>query len=215
MICAGVNSHVASQELFKLIRDGYLFKPDLVISYSGVNDFSNHYQDKKNPFVLCYTKRIIPKVIKHRILNEKDVMHGDRIRIWDNFRGFIVKDYSLGIDAPKPISRADHWIRCEKMMHSISQSMDAKFIGILQPQNFDDAEDSKVKERNPYYEEAINAIKELRYDWLLDFTNIFRNKKNIFYDNCHVYGSGNKIIAKNILPYVVNSIKEKQNKAKP
>ncbi len=212
VICAGVVSHVASQELFKLIRDGYLFSPDLVISFSGVNDFSDHYQDNKNPFVLRYTKRILPKVAKKNILNEKDVTY-DRVGFLDSlYWKIVVKEYSFGVDAPTPISRADHWIRCEKMMHAISHSIGADFIGILQPQNFADFEDPKVIVRNPNYAEAKKKLSESTEEWLLDFTDVFEGQDNVFYDNCHVYGFGNRIIAKKILPYAIKAIKEKQGK---
>lgn len=210
VVCAGVNSHVASQELFKLIRDGYLFSPDLVISYSGVNDFSDHYQDTKNPFVLCYTKRIMPVIAKKNILNEKDVMYSDRIHFWDIFYGRIVKSFSFGVNAPKPVSRTEHWIRCEKMMKAVSQTMNADFIGFLQPQNFEDDTDSKVKMRNLNYDEAKKKLSKMNSDWLIDFTDIFEGQKNVFYDNCHVYGRGNRIIAKRMLPYVLKVMKNRQ-----
>lgn len=211
IICAGVTSHVASQELLKLIRDGYLFSPDLVISYSGVNDFSDHYQDSKNPFVLRYTKRIIPLAARKRLFNEKDVIY-DRVSYLDSlYWRIIVRDYSFGVDAPTPISRADHWVRCEKMMHAVSHSIGADFIGILQPQNFTDGNDPKVQMRNPNYIEAKQLLKNLSYDWLLDYTDIFKDEKYIFYDNCHVYGRGNKIIAKKILPHVLKIINKRTN----
>lgn len=198
VVCAGVNTQVVSQELFKLIRDGYLFNPDLVISYSGVNDFSEFYHDEVNPFIMCYNKRIFNEAIKKGIMNGRDVLQGGKL-----------KEFTIGIESEKPISRAEHWIRCEKYMKYICDSEGRDFIGILQPQNFLLKDDINVKTRNKYYPEAIRKVKELNESWLLDFTGIFEEDNNVFYDNCHVYEHGNKKIAKKILMSVISSMKKK------
>ena len=197
VVCGGVNSHVVSQELIRLIRDGYLFKPDMVISYSGVNDFSDLYHDEINPFILNYNKRIVKTAIKKRIMNGNDILQ----------RGVLTK-YSIGVPSKEPISMAKHWVHCEKVMKSVSDGYGADFIGILQPQNFE-CPDYEAVRRNKHYPEAIKLVNEENKEWLLDFTKIFDGEDNIFYDFCHVYEKGNKILEKKILPYVVKSMKKK------
>ncbi|MDO4189558.1 MAG: SGNH/GDSL hydrolase family protein [Lachnospiraceae bacterium] len=198
VVCAGVNSQVVSQELMKLIRDGYLFNPDIVISYSGVNDFSEYYHDERNPFVLSYNRRIFKRIADRGILDSKDVLQ----------KG-IVRNIFYGVSPDRVISRGEHWVRCEKLMKSVSETYGADFIGILQPQNFNMEDDLRVITRNKYYPKAIELVKEEDQDWLLDFTDIFNDINNVFYDNCHVYEHGNRIIEKKILPYVINSMRHK------
>ena len=48
--------------------------------------------------------------------------------------------------------------------------------------------------------------------WLHDFRNIFGGSEEVFYDGCHVYEKGNKIIAQKMLPYVLDAIKAKNEK---
>lgn len=198
VVCAGVNTQVVSQELLKLIRDAYLFEPDMVISYSGVNDFSEYYHDEVTPFVLNYSKRIVKKAIDKRIMKGSDVLQGGTL-----------KEYSWGLESSEPISRASHWVRCEHIMKSICDGFNVDFLGILQPQDFMRKDDEKVIMRNKYYPEAIQQVKEMNEPWLLDFTDIFLDKKNIFYDNCHVYEEGNRIIESKIIPYVIKRLKRK------
>ena len=197
VVCGGVNSHVVSQELIRLIRDGYLFKPDMVISYSAVNDFSDRYHDEINPFILNYQKRIVKTALNKKIMNGNDILQ----------RGVLTK-YSLGVPSENPISPAKHWIHCEKVMKSVADGYGADFIGILQPQNFECTEFEAVR-RNKHYPEAIDLVAAEDQEWLLDFTKIFDGEENIFYDFCHVYEKGNKILEKKILPYVMKSMKRK------
>ena len=147
---------------------------------------------------MCYNKRIFNEAIKKGIMNGRDVLQGGKL-----------KEFTIGIESEKPISRAEHWIRCEKYMKYICDSEGRDFIGILQPQNFLLKDDINVKTRNKYYPEAIRKVKELNESWLLDFTGIFEEDNNVFYDNCHVYEHGNKIIAKKILMSVISSMKKK------
>lgn len=197
VICGGVNSHVVSQELMRLIRDGYLFEPDMVISYSGVNDFSDLYHDEMNPFILNYQKRIVNSAIRKRIMNGNDILQ----------KG-VLKKFSIGVPSKTPISMAKHWVHCEKVMKSVCDGYGADFIGILQPQNFLSEEKEAIR-RNRHYPEAKELVAEENKDWLIDFTNIFDGEDNVFYDFCHVYEKGNKILEKRILPYVLKCMKKK------
>lgn len=54
VICGGVAGYRSSEELFKLIRDGFDFKPDIVLNYSGFNDL--YLQEY--PYINFYMKQI-------------------------------------------------------------------------------------------------------------------------------------------------------------
>ena len=45
-----------------------------------------------------------------------------------------------------------------------------------------------------------------------DFTHIFDGHDDVFYDCCHVYEKGNRIIAQKILPFVLSAIENKNRR---
>lgn len=192
-----MSGYTSGQEFLKLARDGMELAPDLVISFSGVNDiiwkkgskvygyrFLNTYSDKVWKCILQYNN-IIPDSLYMRNMNTV-------------YNGITTgkKDYEL-------------WIENERMMHALCEEFGYKFIGILQPLiNVGGA----VIEKNLVYlmEEAgmdfdfINGQKKFvynvvnkidKYPYIYNLTNIFYNKDNMFYDGLHYTEEGNKIIA--------------------
>lgn len=71
IICGGIASLTVSQELHKLIRDGLLFEPDIVISYSGVNDGVGMFYDKTYPFIQNYQYALIRSYIEDKTYRDK------------------------------------------------------------------------------------------------------------------------------------------------
>jgi hypothetical protein len=53
IVNGGTGGYSSNQELIKLIRDGLEFKPDIVISYSGINDMGK-YNELPYPMVHPY-----------------------------------------------------------------------------------------------------------------------------------------------------------------
>lgn len=198
-------SYVVSQELIKLVRDISPLRPDLVISYSGVNHCSIDPQGEY--FFSAYQKRLFSYFVKQRSENanyllEPVVYYGHR---WDSVGEF--------------------WLYQERLMHGICAEFGVKFIGIFQPWLYDKANLSKfdfeVLAHNSIGEEMsrgerLNAMGEIHahvkvaqktMPWLVDMHSLFDDcEEDIYMDACHLTTRGNRILAEKIFdlikPYI-------------
>ena len=185
--CASFNSW---NELNKLIRDVPIFKPDIVISFGGINDYTVHV-DKSNPYV------------NTRLLGE---MQATGI-----FSGIC--------NPPSPHDHADVFLTRAKCMQSICTSFGARFLKILQPtlgygnyiydQNDpadrifsqmseiqDDYHD--VNGLVQFYDKLKASIGNDDYNYIYDLTCLFDGKSRLFKDFRHPNSDGYAIIAKAI-----------------
>lgn len=96
-------------------------------------------------------------------------------------------------------------------MHAVCKEFGIDFIGFLQPQN-EKSNLKYVQERQPFYTKAIELVKDLNEEWLIDFTHIFDQYEDIYYDDCHVYERGNRIIVRNMMPYILRTYERRRNK---
>lgn len=193
----GIVSYNSAQECLKLLKDALLLQPTIIISYSGVND-AYVTTEEKYPFVRPYLRAILENGLKYdsqnKILTKR----------------LSVKEVDAGVEDNS--SCADIWLRNEKNMYAICKEQGIVFHAFLQAHNMDYC----------YYEalfgnEIITRVR-MTYDkirkyqnetdipWLHDVTDIFDGESGIFYDHCHAYEKGNRIIARNILPIVLREM---------
>lgn len=205
VICAGVSSYTASQELLKLERDLLLRNPDMVISYSGINDI---YMEDDKKFASSYHRSVywssvLPEMGK---LNRKGIFTGE-----NNY-----------------LSAFEWWLACERMMYGICTAFHIPFFGILQGLLGGKKWNIREKEiflngtwygrypaqyRKNFEKEALfrNKMKELdkaEYPFLYDFSGLF-DDEDVFCDGTHVNERGNTIIAQNIYQLIEKRIAEK------
>lgn len=200
IICGGIAAYTVSQELIKLIKDVRSLEPDLVISYSGINNATGIYNVLNYPFVLKYQKNIIESLIQKKKINN-EIFSGVRI----NKLGKGIKDNS---------TQAEHWLDCERMMYAICKEFGIDFLAFLQPYNknyFNEKESLSDLKSN-----IVNFYKEIKINrkdtWMHDFTDIFAEDTDVFTDYCHVYEYGNRKIARSMLPYILKSIAKSKDK---
>ncbi len=193
----GASGYTVSQELLKLIRDGKSIKPDLVISYSGINDSGGWYYKDDHPFDRNRNNQIFEMIVRN-----------NQSRIIRALQRLDVSNIPEGIQYQK--SRAHHWFECECMMKGVCDELGIVFYGILQPWNQigDQYSVEQVDEMRDFYEEARMLVD--RKDYLWDFTSLFENNPDVFFDSCHVYEKGNIKLARKILPFVLSEIKKKK-----
>lgn len=194
---AAMSGYTSGQEFLKLARDGMELAPDLVISFSGVNDiiwkkgskvygyrFLNVYSDKVWKCILKYNN-IIPDSLYMRNINTiyNGIMTGK-------------KDYEI-------------WIENERMMHALCEEFGYKFIGILQP--FISVGGAVIEKKltdlmaeagmgcdfiNGQKDFVYNVVNKIdNYSYIYNLTDIFCGKNNMFHDGLHYTEDGNKIIA--------------------
>lgn len=200
----GYNS---SQELLKIIRDINILKPHIVISYSGINDFYRGTNDFIHPYIPLHTSRnIIPIIEKNINTVQEKRTNSD-----------MCSPTRIGYGLESCNSGGFIWYNNMTRMRAISINENASYYGILQPTVFSDDYlldpilDKYI--RLQHSQEALNIIKEnikIAQRLIVDkkdiysFENIFKYKKDIFYDHCHCSEIGNYMIAKEVFKLLTN-----------
>jgi hypothetical protein len=192
----GFSSYTSVQEMIKLIRDIILpdTKIDIIISYSGVNDFVETKWIKKKPFVSGYHHDLFAWISQRE---GKDALHGR--------------------DTDK--TPEDIWLTNQRVMSCICREFNIKFLGIFQATAFSEGQPSlfideyiragcefwnnhqaylNIFNMKSIYDKADKLIQNT--PWILNFRHIFGENTDydIYYDNAHVYERGNQVIAANI-----------------
>jgi len=207
----GVAGYSSSQELLKLIRDVIPLKPDLIISYNGVNDIGLGDALRKHPMVNNYQESIMdyltheqPPVvlpntmtaIKHLpwFINEK------RIKSAVN--------YGPVVD----VSPEKSWYKNVRTMHAVSSEFGIPYLCFLQPAlgiglydgrsveeegMLTNAEGSEAEGYmillEEFYREAREDCQSL--DYCENLVDVFAGQTGIYIDKMHTNDEGNRIIA--------------------
>lgn len=219
----GVSSYTSSQELLKLIRDVIPLNPDIVISYSGVNDLYSfpkpeELQRYRRPFITRFQVQFINDILD-RLTKEVGIPVVNAPS-W-NQKGHTTAYFGLQNDK----SSAQFWIDNMRMMNRLCEEFGIKFYSFFQPFRFNGVykssrtqqiihsrrdltcipEDEGQKRWGDSVKSEVEKIRRTikDYDFIKDFSGIFNNETNVFYDTTHVYEKGNIIIAKNILETIL------------
>lgn len=193
----GTAGYIVSQECIKLIRDIVPLHPDIVISYSGVNDAC----ESTNLFVHSYQQDLFNAFATY--LKKNDTI--------------VSEPHSSGPFFGENISysASEHWLIQERLMASICREMDIKFFGILQPSLMSQRPmslpsrsvlnqytcehwlEKRTSAMNCFHEHVKNYLD--KYSWLRDFTSAFDgHDEYIYVDHVHLTSLGNKILADTI-----------------
>lgn len=192
--CA-MSGYSSGQELIKLIRDAILLKPDLVITYSGVNDIFQRC-NYSSSFAFPYLCNIFGVIAQNN--NIKNVITGkhNEQAAWER------------------------WITNMQYMNAIAELNNIPFCAFAQPmlpskKEFTPHEKKMMKMIAAIYpeerfEECIMFRKkagdmETQFSYVYDLTDIF-DDVDVYMDNCHVYEEGNRIIADRIWHIIKDKI---------
>lgn len=191
-----VSGYDSAQETTKLFRDIIKLKPDMVIVYDGFNDVLNNLKNK-----FWYLESLVRFAGNYIKCFD---MYIENDRVW--------KGISFHTNA------ADEWLENIQYMYTIANGFDVKFFSFIQPMFFSKKCLDKHSEgllqmlSHIYSQNFINNVKQFReragnvgrkYSYITDLSYIFDNA-DVYMDICHVYESGNKIIAK----YIWDTIKQ-------
>lgn len=200
----GIGGYNSRQECFKLLRDIGTIKPDIVISYSGVNDVYPLVVEG-HPFVHKYQEECMKYASNSFPVDP----------------GIIINE-----------NNAELWLRMEVSMCAIAESFGSKFYGIFQPAIYNKEvlvgkENEIVVYENDYYNdnafflsyadkkkryeqilhESVESEKFFKNNFLYDFSDLFRaNKSEIFKDCIHLYECGNELVAEKVFEIIVQDI---------
>ncbi len=188
--------YYSSQELLKCMRDCLSLQPDLVISYSGINDANWVKTNQTHPYICDYLFENCEKIMKKTVVVRAGTSQ--------------VEEIGYGQTWQK--EDKDLWIDNMRMMHALCEEFGIKFFTFLQPTefygNYKLSEIEKTVLYEQYGEKDIVRVREFfeytsketqKYNYMYDFTRIFEGDiEGVFYDSMHTDERGNKIIADKI-----------------
>ena len=214
VINGAAGGYSTNQELIKLIRDGLEFNPDIVISYSGVNDRGD-WGEFPNPMVHRYQRYIL----KALLTRKQSSFLPNTVRLLEKYvvpqatrPG--VQGYTLGVDTTK--TPGQWYERNLALMHAISEAIGAKFFGIVQPNafvggydlsNFADPgmlKDERYIRKLQLFYSQISTLPR-RVDYVRDFTGIFNGVEGVYTDGVHTTTKGEKIIAERMFTLITGA----------
>lgn len=207
----GTAGYIVSQGFIKLCRDFLPLRPDVVVSYSGFNDFGRDF-DGKNRFVHSYQDTLFDAIARLKSV-QKNPMPGT----------FLMTNevhYGRGFS-----ERGAHWVAVERMIHGVCTEFGIKFYAIAQPslytksrlsrfdiealeafRAYSNDDDTERTARITAYKKFVNgfiAENRDRFPWMHDFTDIFDEvDEPIFMDSVHLLSRGNEILAEHIFDLI-------------
>lgn len=194
VIVGAVAGYSSAQEVIKLIRDILPMHPNLIISYSGVNDLKDDFA-----YVNSYQKVLFEKLNKMKL---KD-LYGDSV---------IGSKVCYGVKSEAEYS--ERWITNQRMMHAIAQEFEISYIAFFQPALYtkrrgekDEAlwghmRKSLVPEWEKYTQAVCCWIEKEKKDYVVDATHWLDEYDGLFYDRAHMEEQGNQYIAEKIYQYL-------------
>jgi hypothetical protein len=238
IFCGATGGYNTSNDLLRLLRDVLDIKPDIVISYGGVNDlfirrdFKMHnialyryYKNNNQQLSNCF---IFPNLVRY--LSKRENKKMAKMALYGGIKS--------------ELNEPDYMVRNWKIMNEICKLHDIKFYGVLQP-----CVGSTAKTRNDenlisekwltnylhddtLWRSCFDVLTQnydlmrpeiLKYDFMYDFSDIFDERDfSIIYpfkfDWCHVSQEGNRIVAENMFKMLfeykttITDISEETNK---
>lgn len=173
-------------EILRLLRDGYVLRPQIVISMSGVNNL--RYKPGCNQFneerIIGWIKAFSPD----KTLNE---------------------EYFSGICCEE--SLYSFWSRNIKLLNIITEFYGGKFFGFLQPMNMT-MNDMSLWEKSLYEQDghraAATEFSNLAKDGegYINLMRLFEHQDGMFFDVCHYTGKAQEILADKVLETIASAI---------
>lgn len=196
----GIVGYDSNRELLKLIRDVIPLKPDLVISYTGINEMQR-LKTGDYPFLCYYLQNILNKLS----LCSTDLPIGEM--------AFGTKCVS---------SPANNFLTNVKVMSAACDALKIKHFTFLQASLISPGKSYKPSEREKIckaiymgnikqeYENFFDEIDRANpfQDLIIDARDILRDSSDLFIDACHVTEEGNRLIAEGIFHNIKRAIEE-------
>jgi lysophospholipase L1-like esterase len=205
VINGATGGYSTNQELLKLLRDGLEFKPDIVISYSGIND-RGRYSSLPYPMVHSYQRELLEAIVSQSdsplLPNAMRLLR----RLTDGEGSSLT--YSYGVETRR--SLADQYRRNMELMEAISAASAATFFGFIQPYGFYNSRHAAtfgagkpnyVQSVLALYAEIVKLPDQLPY--MHDATAILEGHDGVYRDaGVHLTPEGDKIVAEYIFSVV-------------
>lgn len=201
----GVSGYSSSQELLKLTRDAPALAPDIIVSYSGINDVGFLHSSRKHPMIHRYVEQVLADLLMRNTPTKS--------------RKGSVTELSLGV--PQNDEPADVWIRNARMMGAIASVIGAEYLCFLQPTlgvghyQLNEQEEEMLfayntARRGKYLTELSSFYKHASSllgpgTPVLDLQDGFARHEGVYFDCRHPNADGYGVVARLIL----NALEEK------
>lgn len=206
VINGGVAGYTTSQELLKMIRDVVELGPDIVISYSGINE-QGKWAPMPTPMVHPRQRDFFNQVLSSTrapapVLPNTAHLLSSFGRSTERLRMPIV----TGIETRK--SPGAFWMRNVDMMRAVAATANIRYVSVIQPVigiGASQAQPRHLAKLNPAYLAALEQSYAIALGRmtdnrdLVDFTGIFSGQDVFFDDARHVEPAGNKIVGHEML----------------
>lgn len=193
LFCGGMAQYNSKQELLKLLRDGEQLRPDLVISYSGLNDLGQPHTEEY-PFA---RKKVTDRLLKHETFGIKKETLMSKEWVESEKLMYLLANYYksdfIGIFQPILINKHKNCMTLEeKVIYECSREWRWSEV--------------EVGEYKRYQINVKRKIQDISY--ICDMTDLFSNEKAwIFRDTCHLTEEGNHILANKIYDLIHKKFK--------
>lgn len=208
----GVAGFSSSQELFKMVRDVVPLKPDLIISYNGVNDLGLDDAVFKHPMVNNYQESIMAYLVRE----PPAVVLPNTIKAIKHLPWFAgnkrikpVVNYGTIVNIPPEKT----WYRNVRMMHAVAAEFNIPYLCFLQPAlgvgvygNLSAEEQKMLTNSQGYQAEGyMTLLKDFyrdaqidckKIDYCENFVDVFAGQTGIYTDKMHVNDQGNRMVAR-------------------
>ena len=217
VVNGGTSGYSSNQELLKLVRDGLEFKPDIIISYGGVNDRGDYGQ---LPYPMVHPYQIA--TLKSLISPEYSPLFPNTIYLLNQLldrKRTTPMTITLGTRTNRTL--AQQFERNLILMEAISRSTGATFYGIIQPNDYvGPGANSKAPKEGRKSLAYIAKVRDLyrqirdmpaRLSFVHSFISIFDGEDGTYSDDrIHATLKGDHIIAAKVLDLIYADISERK-----
>ena len=213
VVNGGTSGYSTNQELIKLIRDGLEFKPDIVISFSGVND-RGEYNELPYPMVHSYQRYLLEFLSR----SQYSPLAPNTVYLISKIVGGNPRRAEVTLGVPSSKTLGQQYERNLILMDAIARANGATFYGIIQPNAYvgpsgeaRTPRDLRKPQPREYVSQLQNLYRQIadlpvRHPFVHSFLSIFDGEGFYRKDGIHATLKGNREIAKNVLDLILPEI---------
>jgi len=207
VINGGIGGYSTNQELLKLIRDGLEFKPDFVISYSGIND-RGKYGELPYPMVHSYQRQLLD--VQTGSAPSRFLPSTMALLSGAGLGGKGGMDYTMGLKTARSLGQ--QYQRNMELMHAICAAEGCRFDAFIQPFAFYNSKFATIvspDEKGEGYIKAVLALYQeiaglpATHDYIHDATRILEQADDVYMpDGVHLNQKGDKVVGEYIFQFL-------------
>ncbi len=207
VINGGVGAYSTSQELLKLIRDVVELKPDLVISYSGINE-QGKWGQMPHPMVHPRQRDLFDQLLSPS-RNPPPVFTNTVFLLTHLGKQNRRTEIPLEFGIPTEKTPGEFWMRNVNLMHAVAVASEIRYLSIIQPVIGIAGTEPEPRHAHKMTEKYLTDLQDSyaiarrsaeTTPFLVDFSGILARRSDVFFDDArHINEQGNEIVANKLL----------------